>query len=181
MSLFKGLLGTGHNTRTALLRAGTCHRTMRARVVTNVTGACCALLVLSHRVSVSRRATSVVGHGMRAVHTVGSTTVAGTTTISRDRATCTRMLTSLPTVHRDVHRARGTLYVLLERTPRAVGHDALRRRRLPSRFSMKVPLRLLSGHPSIGTTRVTLTGACCGAGSTHTTFCPRVAVDNSTN
>lgn len=167
----------------ALLRAGTCHRTMRARVVSNVTGACCALLVLSHRLSVARRATSVVGHGIRAVRTVGSTTVFGaaSTKIRRDGTTCTRMLTSVPTVRGDVHRTRGTVSVLLTRTPRAVGQKILRRRRLPRSFSINIPLRLLSGHPSIGTTRVTLTNACCGTGSTHTTFCPRVAVDNSTN
>lgn len=180
--MFKRLLGSGQGTRIALGRAGTCHRTMRARIVSGVTGVCCALVVLSHRLRVAGSATRVLGGGTRAVRTVGSTTVCGvgSANMRRDGTTCTRILTDVPSVRRDVHRARGTLSAFLNRTPRTVGHNALRTRMLPARLSTNMPVRLLSGHPSMGTTRVTLTDYCCGAGSTHTTFCPRVALDNST-
>lgn len=90
-----------------------------------------------------------------------------------------QLRTSLLSVHGDVSRARGTLSTVLTVPSRSVKQDGLTRTTFPSAISVKIPLRLLSGHPSIHRTRVRLTRTFCTAGTTHTTFCPGVALSKA--
>ncbi|MEG0455736.1 MAG: TolC family protein, partial [Bacteroides sp.] len=99
--------------------------------------------------------------------------------VSQSETAYAQVLASLPAIRQGIRETENALCMLLKQAPQAVKRSTLEAQKLPSTFSVGVPLQLLSNRPDVKAAEMALAVTYYNTNSARAAFYPQITISGS--
>lgn len=179
IDLFGKLLNAKRNAQTVLLQSQAYQQAVQTQLIAAIANTYYTLLMLDQQLIISQQTADIMKHNVETMRAMKEAAMTNAAAVSQSEAAYAQVLASLPAIRQGIRETENALCMLLKQTPQTVKRSTLEEQKLPSEFSIGVPLQLLANRPDVKAAEMALADTYYNANSARAAFYPQITISGS--
>ncbi|MEG1684948.1 MAG: TolC family protein [Bacteroides sp.] len=179
IDLFGKLLNAKRGAQTALLQTKAYRQAVQTQIIAAIANTYYTLLMLDRQMDISEQTADIMKRNVETMRAMKEAAMTNSAAVSQSEAAYAQVLTSLPAIRQSIRETENALCMLLKQAPQSVKRSTLEEQKLPTEFSVGVPLQLLSNRPDVKAAEMSLAGTYYNANSARAAFYPQITISGS--
>ncbi len=179
IDLFGKLLNAKRNAQTVLLQSQAYQQAVQTQLIAAIANTYYTLLMLDQQLIISQQTADIMKHNVATMRAMKEAAMTNAAAVSQSEAAYAQVLASLPAIRQGIRETENALCMLLKQTPQTVKRSTLEEQKLPSEFSIGVPLQLLANRPDVKAAEMALAATYYNANSARAAFYPQITISGS--
>lgn len=179
VDLFGKLLNAKRNAQTVLLQSQAYRQAVQTQIIAAIVNTYYTLLMLDQQMIISEQTADIMKRNVETMRAMKEAAMTNEAAVSQSEAAYAQVLASLPAIRQGIRETENALCMLLKQAPQAVKRSTLEAQKLPSTFSVGVPLQLLSNRPDVKAAEMALAVTYYNTNSARAAFYPQITISGS--
>ncbi len=181
IDLFGKLLNSKRNAQVTLKQIKAYRQAVQTQVIANVANMYYTLLMLDDQLDITQRTAEILKRNVETMEMLkeGALYNINGAGIEQSRAVYAQVLASIPEIEQGIRETENALSTFLGEVPHAIQRSTLDAQRLPSDFSVGIPLQLLSNRPDVRAAEMALASTYYNTNSARAAFYPQITLNGS--
>lgn len=154
---------------------------VQTQIIANTANMYYTLLMLDRQLEISRETADILKRNAETMEAMKNAAMYNITSagVEQSKAAYAQVLASLPDIEQSIREIENSLSTLLGEAPRSIKRSTFDAQKLPSEFSVGVPLQLLSNRPDIKAAEMTLAASYYNTNTARSNFYPKITLSGS--
>lgn len=176
VDVFGKLLNAKRGAKASLMKSEAYAQAVRTQIIASVANVYYTLLMLDRQLAISESTAAKWKQTVVTMEAMKQAGMVNEAAVVQSRANSYMVAASLPDIRRQIYEAENSMALLIGRPVGVIKRGTIMSQRMPSEFSVGVPLQLLSNRPDVKVAEMSLATATYNTHTARSAFYPQITI-----